>query len=314
MKKFEIPQEFEWPNETLQRGPQGHYHAMYSSWWDRIVTDPRLMLVPLDDHLVHRGDGVFEAMKFVGGRVFLLKEHLDRLFSSANHIGVILPFTRERLTQLIEQTIEAAQVSSAVVRVFCSRGPGSFSVNPYDSVGPQLYIVVESLRLVSEALRTNGARVGISALAPKDSRFAQIKSCNYLLNVLMKKEAVERGLDFVVGITEEGFLTEGATENIGLISQEGKLLVPEFDRVLKGTTLIRVMQLAEKLVAKGELREIKTARLKRQDFVEAREVFMAGTTIDVLAVKEFDGHIIHRGHSGSVVPQLESILRSDFGH
>src|SRR6266851_2878773 len=111
------------------------YYAFYSSWFGGIVKNPQLMLLPMDDHMVHRGDGVFEAMKSVSRSVYLLDEHLQRLFISAKKVAMQPPMALDQLKEAILETLRVANQSEATIRIFLSRGPGDFSVNPYDSIG-----------------------------------------------------------------------------------------------------------------------------------------------------------------------------------
>ena len=114
------------------------YHAMYSSWWDGIVVDPSLMVIAVDDHLVHRGDGVFEAFKFQDGAIYDLWAHLDRLETSAKAIYMELPFAKEVIAERIIEVVKAAKQSESTLRLYISRGPGGFDANPYESVGLSL--------------------------------------------------------------------------------------------------------------------------------------------------------------------------------
>jgi len=213
-----------------------NYFAMYSSWLGGITSDPMLMCVPVDDHLVHRGDGIFEALKVSAGRIYLLKEHLDRLESSAEKVALKLPLSRLELQGTIIETVRVAKESTKErakecnygLRVFVSRGPGGFGPSPYESVAPQLYIVVTRLKPVEPAKYLNGVIVGASQIPMKDSFQATVKSCNYLSNVLMKKEAEDKGWDFSINISPRGFLGEGATENIGFVTIDSELLIPSF--------------------------------------------------------------------------------------
>ena len=101
------------------------YFAMYSSVWNGLVTDPALMLVPVDDHLVHRGDGVFETFKCLRGRLYNLDAHLRRLEASARAIELRLPWSQAEMVELIVQTVRAGGRRDALVRLLFGRGPGS---------------------------------------------------------------------------------------------------------------------------------------------------------------------------------------------
>ncbi len=290
---------------------QSSYLAMYSTWFGGIVTDPVLMLVPIDDHMVHRGDGIFEAFKCVQGSIYLLDAHLDRLQRSAELIDLPWPMGRSELQDAVTGTIRAAKTADVLVRLYISRGPGDFSPNPYASIGSQLYIVVTSLPTPDPALREKGCALALSGIPLKPGIFSTVKSCNYLPNVLMKKEAVDQGVDYTVGLDERGFLAEGPTENIGIVTRNRDLLVPRFERILRGTTQVRAMDLAHTLVESSELREIKETNISPEDIMQAREVMMFGTTLDVLPVTAFQGRKIDSGTPGPISRRLYDILRRD---
>lgn len=303
--------EKEWLARLRDRKNPFHptYRAMFSTLWNGIVTDPALMMIPMDDHHVHRGDAIFEALKFIDGRVWLGREHLDRMEASAAAISMAFPMSRAEIERTIQETIRTAKIETGVVRLFLSRGPGSFGPNPYDSVGPQFHVVVTQWKPWAPERYQKGVSVGLSRIPVKDPWLARIKSCNYLPNVLMKKEAVDRGLDFTVGADDRGFLTEGSTENLFFLSKDGVLVRPRPEGILAGTTMGRAFELAEKTpnVAKAfEARDF-TAR----DLQDAREIMMAGTTLDVIAVTTFEGRAVGDGKAGPVALKLRDLLIAD---
>jgi branched-chain amino acid aminotransferase len=145
----------------------------------------------------------------------------------------------------------------------------------------------------------------------KKDYFANIKSCNYLPNVLMRKEAEDAGVDFTVSIDEQGFLAEGPTENIGIITSKREFLVPRFDRILRGTTVSRAMELAESLLDAGELTKVGETDLTPEDAYDAAEMMMFGTSFDVLPVVNYDGHPIGEGKPGYFSGKLRELFRED---
>lgn len=290
---------------------QKSYLAMYSTWWGGIVKEPGLMVIPIDDHQVHRGDAVFEAIKVIDGKAFLFNEHLERLQASASQLGLALPMSLEEMRGIISETVKAAGVREAILRLFVSRGPGGFTTNPYDSVGAQFYLVVTHFAPVANEKYLSGVKVGRSHVAPKEPWFARIKSCNYLPNVMMKKESVDRKLDFTIGIDPQGFLTEGSTENIVLVDKNDILVRPKLHQILKGTTMMRTFELAEELIQEGLLSAISERDLSEQDVMQAKEVMMIGTTLDVLPVTEYEGQKIGQGTQGPVAARLLQLLRED---
>ena len=156
-----------------------------------------------------------------------------------------------------------------------------------------------------------GARVRSSSIPAKSAFYATIKSCNYLPNVLMKREAEDMGVDFVVGFDERGCLTEGPTENAGIVTTDKRLLFPKPDRVLHGTTMVRVMELAEALVRPGDLAEVAFADIRTPDIAAASELLITGTTNNVVPAVEFDGRSVGDGRPGSVSALLNSLLTRD---
>ncbi len=145
----------------------------------------------------------------------------------------------------------------------------------------------------------------------KKEYFANIKSCNYLPNVLMRKEADDAGVDFTVSIDERGFLAEGPTENIGIITHQREFLVPRFERILRGTTVSRAMELAGMLVNAGDLVGIGEADLTPEDAYGAAEMMMFGTSFDVLPVVNYDGHAIGDGDPGSFARRFRELFYED---
>jgi 4-amino-4-deoxychorismate lyase len=283
------------------------YFAMYSSWVGGIVTNPAFFMLPIDDHVVHRGDGVFEAITLVSNRVYLFEEHLDRLFISAESVGMKKKWSREEIKTIVLQTIAAVTgLENCLIRLYLTRGPGEFSPNPYDSIDPQLYVVLTHLKHPSPEKYNQGIRVGISSIPPKQPWMSRIKSCNYLPNVLMKREAVDNGYDFVVAISETGYITESATENIMMLDCNGILVHPRLDGILKGTTMIRVCQLAQEHGFAMEIRDFTVEDLK-----QAREVMMVGTTLNVISIVEFDKTPIADGKPGEIARRLHEFILAD---
>lgn len=288
---------------------------MFSTWLGGWVRDPVWMTVPLDDHVVHRGDGVFEAMKAVDGRLYNLAGHLDRLEASSRFLGIEWPMGRAELERLVLSGLRRVGQAQALVRLYLTRGPGGFTTNPRECPRAHLYLAYCPLKAPSQAARQAGVRVGLSSVPQKSPVFAAVKSCNYLQNVLMKMEANTRGLDYVVGVDEAGYITESSTENVALVTPEGSWQTPSLDHVLRGTTLLRVMAHARKAVEAGRLQEAVTRPLRPEDFLKASEIWMIGTTIDVLPVCAWEGQVVGDGRQGPwgawFQERLEAEMRED---
>lgn len=310
MKRFALT-DFPLLSAKLRRPFQEAYYAMYSSLYDGIVTDPTLMLIPVDDHMVHRGDGVFETVKTVNGRIYNLSAHLTRLEESARGLGLSLPVTRAQLQDILVEAVRVAGRRENVIRIFVSRGPGGFSVNPDECPQSQLYVVVTAAPVPFMELHPEGARLRTSAIPAKPVPLATFKHCNYVPNVLMKREAAAAGVDFTVGFDEQGFLTEAATENVGIVTADARLRFPRLERILSGTTMRRVMALAKELVRTGELTAVEHNDIARPDMLKAREILLAGTTLHVAAGVQFDGVVIGDGRPGPIYARLRALLEHD---
>lgn len=279
------------------------YKAMYSSWYGGIVTDPALMLLPLDDHLTHRGDGVFEALRFVNGKLWLGGAHFERLLQSAQRIELSHSLSKDELQNLCEETFKASGLKDSLLRIFLSRGPGAFSANPYDSVGAQLYIAACDFKAPPAKWVQDGVTVGRSQIPVKDPWLAQIKSCNYLQNVLMKKESVDQGFDFMVGINSAGNITESSTENLMWIDEGEFLCHPPLDGILAGTTMAAICDIAkeEKIVSGLRVKDLKWQEVSKQ-----KAFLMAGTTLDILPVQKVGDAVFQ---NFSIAQKLRGLLQ-----
>ncbi len=308
MKKNVVSRE-EWL-ERLPRKDKKLY-AMYSSVTDCIVTDQSVMAVPVDDHMVHRGDGVFESFKCVHGSIYNLGDHLARLERSCGQLDIALPVPLADMADIIVQTVRAGNRQDALVRLLVSRGQGTMGVNPYACFNSELYIVVYELKDENIAGMPDGVSVALSKVPVKSGIFATVKTCNYLPNVLMKKEAVDLGVDFTVTLDEHRNLAEGATENIGIVTLGKELFMPPPERVLAGTTARRALEFAQQLVKDRMLTNAEYRPINLGAVRSASEVHIYGTTPNVTPVVEFDGRKVGNGKPGPVARALFDMLNQE---
>lgn len=298
----------------LQASPiadRDDYYLMYSTLWEGFTRDSRMWQVPVDDHLVHRSDGVFEALKCVSGRAYCLKDHLNRLDASLAALNLPPPPQYSRILTILREGLQTAGRPEALIRIIISRGPGSFTVSPYDTRGPQMYVTFSRLNTPAPEKYQRGVKLISSPIPAKGRELATIKSCAYLQNMLVKKSALDADADFAVCFTEDGFMSEGATENAGLITKEGYLAAPPWERMLKGTILRRAMAKAGELVNAGLLAGVINRDITREMLREAAEIFVCSTTIDLLPVVEFDGRPVGGGRPGPVVLRLLEMIRAE---
>jgi len=287
------------------------YLAMYSSLLGGIVTEPWLMNLPVDEHMVHRGDGVFEACKCVGGKAYLWDRHLKRLARSAQAVGLALPWTEQELTHIARATAAASGEMDLVVRIYVGRGPGGFSADPRECQGPTLYIVLTRLHPPGPEAYEQGVSLALVGLAPRGRFYAGIKTCNYLPSALVRLSAAAKGADYGVWVDPEGMVGEGATENIAIVDEDGWVCLPMPGAILEGITVGRLRELAPSLADQGVIKGLRTCPLRPRDLFEAREVMLIGTTIDVLPATVIDGRRVGDGRPGPVARALRQLLVED---
>ena len=294
--------------ERLIQAPRpgvGEVMAFYDHRVGVIGTDPRLMLLPLDDHMVHRGDGVFETMKFVEHKLYQLDPHVDRLMFSAKSIFLEPPCPWEDMKTMIVDVARAATADQGMVRILLGRGPGGFGIDPRECPKAGLYIVAYALHPRPESAYEKGVTASRCSMPAKRGLMAKIKSVNYLPNVLMKREAVQSGCDYSLCFDDDGFLAEGAVENVCLVDAQGRLVVPELNNALTGTTLMRALDAVE-----DEMPVI-FRQVTEDDVYLAREVILLGTTIDALSVVRFNKKPIHDVRPGPVSKKMRQFLIQD---
>jgi branched-subunit amino acid aminotransferase/4-amino-4-deoxychorismate lyase len=294
-----------------RNGLSNSLYAMYSGLTDGITTDPALMTIPADDHLPQRGDGVFESLKCLNGQLYNADAHLARLELSCEGIGMATPCPRATLLRIICDTIRAGGKRDCLIRVLVSRGTENMGIDPALCKGPVLYVIVYRYTARIENGKLKPARVALSKVPIKPPEFATIKTCNYLPNVLMKLEANQRGLDFVISVDPNGNLGEGATENIGILTPDNELLMPTPDYVLSGTTARRALDLAKTLVADGTLKAAEYRNIPPAQAKLAKEIFIFGTTTDVTPVVEWEGLPVGDGKPGPLAEKLLTLLKTD---
>ena len=288
-----------------------NFYAMYSSVLGGIVTDPALMVLPLDDHMVHRGHSVFDTATLTGGMLYQLDPHLDRLLRSAELARVPLPFPREELRQIILDTAAASRQREGSVRYWLSAGPGGFGLGPAECVGSSFYVIVFNQELYPASYYTDGMKVITSNIPIKPPLFARIKSTNYLPNVLVVLEAKDRSADNGIFIDQRGMVAESSNMNVAFVTKDRVFRHPVFDAILSGITIQRVLQFAERLVQQGDLKEIRLADVSVSEGREAAEMMLIGSSIKIAPVVEWDGRPIGDGKPGPIAKMLLQLWEED---
>ena len=288
-----------------------NFYAMYSSLFGGIVTDPALMVVPLDDHMVHRGHAVFDTATLTNGMLYQLDPHLDRLIKSAEGARIALPFPRERLRQIILDTAAASRRREGSVRYWLSAGPGGYGLGPAECVGSTFYVIIFKQEAYPESYYRQGIKLVTSEVPIKPPLFARIKSTNYLPNVLVVVEAKDRGADNGLFIDQRGMIAESSNMNVAFVTRERVFRHPPFDAILSGITIQRVFDFAQRLVQQGALSAIRVADTPVNEARNAAEMMLIGSSIKVAPVVEWDGQPIGDGKPGSITKKLLEMWHED---
>ena len=288
-----------------------NFYAMYSSVLGGIVTDPALMVLPLDDHMVHRGHAVFDTATLTHGMLYQLEPHLDRLVKSAGGARIPLPFSRERLRRIILETAAAGRQRDGSVRYWLSAGPGGYALGPEECAGSSFYVIVFKQEAYPESYYQQGIKLITSQVPIKPPLFARIKSTNYLPNVLVVLEAKDRGADNGVFIDQRGMVAESSNMNVAFVTRDRVLRHPAFEAILSGITIRRVLDFAERLVQQGELNAIRLADIPVQEGRDAAEMMLIGSSIKIAPVVEWDGQKIGDGKPGPITKRLLEMWNED---
>ncbi|XP_074338067.1 D-amino-acid transaminase, chloroplastic isoform X2 [Apium graveolens] len=284
------------------------YKAMYSSCFGGITTDPAAMVIPMDDHMVHRGHGVFDTAAIVNGCLYELDQHLDRFLNSAKMAKIKLPFDKGSIRKILVQTVSASKCRRGSLRYWLSSGPGDFQLSPAGCCHSALYAIVIEDKSPSDY---SGVKVVTSSIPIKPPQFATVKSVNYLPNVLSKMEAEENGGYAAIWLDAEGFIAEGPNMNVAFVTKEKELLMPRFDKILSGCTAKRVLVLAGDLVKEGGLSGIRVENVTVNEGKNAAEMMLIGSGVLVRSVLQWDEQVIGDGREGPVSKALLGLVLQD---
>jgi 4-amino-4-deoxychorismate lyase len=288
-----------------------NYYAFYSSQLGGIVTDPALMVIPFDDHMVHRGHGIFDTAGLVNGRIYDLEAHLDRFLGSAERSKLTLAGSRQEMRDIIIRTTAASSQRDGAIRYWLSSGPGSLELSPAAGSRPGFFVMVFAGLSYPARWYTQGLKVMTTTYPIKPPLYAITKATNYLPNVLMQMEAKEAGLDNGVFIDESGFVGESSNMNVAFVTNDGVLRHPKFDRVLSGCTSLRLLELAPRLVARGVIEGVEVCDIPVAQARAAREMVLIGSSVKVAPIVEWDHQPVGSGTPGPVARTLLDLIEED---
>ena len=270
-------------------------------WLDGKLVEEADAKVSVFDHGLLYGDGVFEGIRVYDGRVFELEAHLRRLYESAKVIRLEVPMDKNKLVAAIKKTVEANGIVNGYIRLVVTRGAGTLGLNPFQCTNSSLIIIADKIQLYPEELYETGMKI-VSATTVRNHPLAippQVKSLNYLNNIIAKIEALDNNVPEAIMYNHEGYVAEATGDNVFIV-RDGAIYTPPVEAgALEGITRNLVIKLA-----RGESLEVVEKNLTRFDLYVCDEFFLTGTAAEVIGIVEIDGRIIADGKPGPITKRL----------
>ncbi len=258
------------------------------------------------DHGFLYGDGIFEGIRAYHGRVFKLKEHIDRLYECAKVIALDIGISKAEMQEIILETLRRNDFTDAYIRLVVSRGKGDLGLDPRKCPKAGIICISDKLALFPETLYQNGMEVKTVATRRNnvDSLSPRIKSLNYLNNIMARMEATQAGVMEAVMLNQDGYVCEGTGDNIFMVKKGTLITPPTYVGILEGITRNTVMDLA---ISAGI--PVKEELFTRFDLYNADEVFLTGTAAEMIPVNKVDGRVIGEGKPGEMFNRLLPMFR-----
>lgn len=262
--------------------------------------------VSVFDHGLLYGDGVFEGIRAYSGKVFKLKEHLDRLYDCAHAVLLHIPMNKAAFGEVIEEAVARSGLQDAYLRPIVTRGIGDLGVDPRKCPKATMIVIVDAISIWSAERLEQGLSV-ITAGTPiphRESLSPRVKSLNYLSHCMAKLEANVAGADEALMLDSGGHVAEGTGQNVFVV-KEGVVRTPPLHAgILAGITRTVVMELA------GEAgHSVKEEIINRFDIYTADESFLTGTASEIAPIRSYDGRSIGAGKAGPVTRDLMKRFR-----
>ena len=248
------------------------------------------------DHGLLYGDGVFEGIRSYNRRVFKLKEHIDRLFESSQSIMLKVPLTKEQLIKAVVETLKANKLDNAYIRLIVTRGEGDLGLDPRKcNKGATVIIIADKIALYPEKLYREGLSIVTVPTVRNlpEALNPQIKSLNYLNNILAKIEAANSGSDEAIMLDSLGYVAECTGDNIFVVKNGHFYTPPQCMGTLRGITRDSVLDIARKNKIPAHEHVI-----TRHEVYISDECFLTGTAAEIIPVVKVDGRVIGSGKPG----------------
>lgn len=276
----------------------------YNHSSEDIYYGPNQMVIPIDAHLVHRGDGVFETLSIMEYHILQLKEHIKRIVTSSKKLKLSLPCSTSKLKKLIMTVAKAVNKNEGNIRVLIGRGLGGFSISSLEYPNSSLYIVVYNTTQLLKSWYKNGLTACKSNILSNPILFlTNIKTVSYILGILMELEAIEQKVNLTLSFNEQWCFTKSAIANIAIVSQDNTLIFLEFQNILIETILEKTIEALKPSVL------IELQCITEQELLTAKKILVLGTTHLCIGITKYNGHIIGNGTTGPISNMLRNMLK-----
>lgn len=263
--------------------------------------------VSVYDHGLLYGDGVFEGIRAYNGRVFKLEEHVDRLLDSCKGILLAPIWSRQELIDLIVEAVRVNKLRESYIRVVITRGVGDLGLDMRKCPKPSLIIIADKIALFSEEFYNKGLTLVTSSIrqTATDALNPNIKSLNYLNNIMVRHEATMHGAGEALVLNRHGYVSEGSGDNIFIMKNGEWTTPPRWCGILAGITRATAMDLI-----RDELKQpVREDVFTPFDIYRADEAFVCGTGAEILPAVELDGRKIGDGKPGKNTKALIAAFR-----
>jgi branched-chain amino acid aminotransferase len=267
---------------------------------NRKLVDKAQAKVSVFDHGFLYGDGAFEGVRSYNCRVFRLKQHIDRLYETLHTLMIDPCMTKKEMIEALVKTLQANKIKDGYIRLIVSRGDGDLGLDPRKCFGrPNVIIIADKIHLYPPQFYQKGMEI-ITVPTIKNHPNAlnpQLKSLNYLNNILAKIEASLGGYNEAIMLQDNGYIGECTGDNV-FIYKNGVLSTPYLG-CLKGITCGAILELASKMKIK-----VFEGSITRHEVYNAEECFLTGTAAELVPIVKVDGRVIGTGSPGLVTKKL----------
>jgi branched-chain amino acid aminotransferase len=275
-------------------------------WIDGKFVEKDDARISVFDHGLLYGDGVFEGIRAYNGKVFRLRQHLDRLYASARVIMLEIPMSLEDMTSMVEECVSINGLKDAYIRLVVTRGYGDLGLDPRKCPRATIFCIADAIELWPKEKYEKGLSMVTvpTPVAQPHGLPPQVKSLNYLAHILAKMEAINAQADEALMLESSGEVAEASGQNIFTVGGRLVRTTPASTGILRGVTRAAVMELAT-----GAGYEVREAKLTRYDLYTADELFLTGTAAELAPVVKLDGRKIGCGTPGPVTRDLAARFR-----